>query len=296
MAITPPAQLSGRAGSGAVPLPALFEQARGGPQGSVFALIVGINDYPGTQYDLGAAVADANTVNEALAELRGARPATGWCCATARPAGPAGGGGPGAGATGGSRLARSCSPTPATSASSTRHRGDRHRPTGGVLTDQRAGTPPRPVAGPPNMWLLLATCYAGGFTELLGPGRVLTAAAGANSLRLREPVAQRARTSSTTWCVRVAAGRPARPCRRRSPTPTPASRRATRAAGQSRSTARAAGFAWAPRPRRPQPPTADRAAGQPAARRRPPPRSRKARSASWSCCAAELRRRHSGSG
>jgi hypothetical protein len=31
-------------------------------------------------------------------------------------------------------------------------------------------------------WIGLAACYAGGFTELLGPGRALTAAAGANSL------------------------------------------------------------------------------------------------------------------
>jgi hypothetical protein len=31
-------------------------------------------------------------------------------------------------------------------------------------------------------WLGIAACYGGGFTELLGPGRALTAAAGANSL------------------------------------------------------------------------------------------------------------------
>ena len=33
-----------------------------------------------------------------------------------------------------------------------------------------------------RMWLLLATCFAGGFTELLAPGRVLTGAADAENL------------------------------------------------------------------------------------------------------------------
>ena len=37
------------------------------------------------------------------------------------------------------------------------------------------------------MWFLLATCYAGGFTELLGPGRILTAAADAQSLAYESP-------------------------------------------------------------------------------------------------------------
>jgi hypothetical protein len=33
-----------------------------------------------------------------------------------------------------------------------------------------------------NVWVVMAACYGGGFTELLAPGRVLTAAADANSL------------------------------------------------------------------------------------------------------------------
>ena len=37
------------------------------------------------------------------------------------------------------------------------------------------------------MWLLLATCYAGGFTELLAPGRILTGAADSTSLAYESP-------------------------------------------------------------------------------------------------------------
>jgi hypothetical protein len=52
---------------------------------------------------------------------------------------------------------------------------------GGLITDAELASllAPSPAR---NMWLLLATCYAGGFTEALGPGRILTGAADANSL------------------------------------------------------------------------------------------------------------------
>jgi hypothetical protein len=33
-----------------------------------------------------------------------------------------------------------------------------------------------------NVWIVMAACYGGGFTELMAPGRMLTAAADANSL------------------------------------------------------------------------------------------------------------------
>jgi hypothetical protein len=33
-----------------------------------------------------------------------------------------------------------------------------------------------------DMWIVMAACYGGGFTELMAPGRILTAAADANSL------------------------------------------------------------------------------------------------------------------
>ena len=51
---------------------------------------------------------------------------------------------------------------------------------GGLLTDQELADLLAPARQ--RMWLLLATCYAGGFTEALAPGRVLTGAAGANQL------------------------------------------------------------------------------------------------------------------
>jgi len=185
VAITPPVELTG-ALAPAVPVPALFEQARGsGHQGEVFALIVGLNDYPGTKYDLGAAVADANTVNEALAKFgvpaanrvvlrdgQGRRAQlVGAIQALVQRAGP--------GSTVvfaySGHVRKLDSDTEAIIAAD-----------GGVLTDQQLASLLAPSRAA-NMWLLLATCYAGGFTELLGPGRVLTAAADANSLAYESP-------------------------------------------------------------------------------------------------------------
>ena len=184
VAITPPVELTGEVAP-AVPVPALFEQARGGPQGSVFALVVGINDYAGTEYDLGAAVADANTVNEALAKfgvpagnrvvLRDAQARRPQLVAAVKAlvqrAGP------------GSTIVF------AYSGHVRKLDADTEAivtPEGGVLTDQQLASLLAPSRAA-NMWLLLATCYAGGFTELLGPGRILTGAAGANSLAYESP-------------------------------------------------------------------------------------------------------------
>ncbi|MGH9275709.1 MAG: caspase family protein [Acidimicrobiales bacterium] len=185
VAITPPAQLTG-ALAPAVPVPAPFEQARGsGQQGSVFALIVGINDYPGSQYDLGAAVADANTVNDALAKfgvpagnrvvLRDGQARRDQVVSAVKAlvqrAGP------------GSTVVF------AYSGHVRKLDGDTEAiiaADGRALTDQQLASLLAPSRAT-NMWLLLATCYAGGFTELLGPGRVLTAAADANSLAYESP-------------------------------------------------------------------------------------------------------------
>jgi hypothetical protein len=52
---------------------------------------------------------------------------------------------------------------------------------GGLLRDDELAALLAP-ARPKGMWLLLAACYAGGFTEPLGPGRILTGAADARSL------------------------------------------------------------------------------------------------------------------
>lgn len=185
IAITPPAELTGEVAP-AVPLPALYEQARGSSSsGSVFALVVGINDYPGSQYDLGAAVADANTVNEALARfgvpagnrvvLRDGQARRDQVIAAAkalvRRAGP------------GSTLVFAYSGHVRKVDSDTE---EIITAEGGVLTDQELASLLAPSKAA-NMWLLIAGCYAGGFTELLGPGRILTAAAGANSLAYESP-------------------------------------------------------------------------------------------------------------
>jgi hypothetical protein len=187
VAITPPAPevLTGELAP-VVPAPAPFEQARGGSQsGQVFALIVGINDYPGSKYDLGAAVADANTVNEALTRfgvpaanrvvLRDGQARRAQLVAAVQ------------------ALVRRAGPGTTVVFAYAGHVRKLDYDTeaiiaadGGVLTDQQLASLLAPSRAS-NMWLLLATCYAGGFTELLAPGRILTAAAGPNALAYESP-------------------------------------------------------------------------------------------------------------
>ena len=185
VAITPPAELTGEVAP-AAPLPALYEQARGTrSSGGVFALVVGINDYPGSQYDLGAAVADANTVNEALARfgvpagnrvvLRDGQARRDQVVAATK------------------ALVRRAGPGSTIVFAYSGHVRKLDSDTeaiitaeGGVLTDQQLASLLAPSRAA-NMWLLIAGCYAGGFTELLGPGRILTAAAPANSLAYESP-------------------------------------------------------------------------------------------------------------
>jgi hypothetical protein len=52
---------------------------------------------------------------------------------------------------------------------------------GGTITDRELASWLRPLAAR-NMWITMAACYGGGFTELLAPGRVLTAAAGPDDM------------------------------------------------------------------------------------------------------------------
>lgn len=150
------------------------------PAAGTWAVMIGINDYPGTGHDLRSAVNDADDVNEALARLgvpgdhrllitdRQAtagvvRLAADWLVAHASPdavavffyAG---------------HVRKVSSSTEAIVSSD-----------GDVVTDaDLAGHLAKLQAK--RTWLGIAACYGGGFTELLGPGRALTAAAGANSL------------------------------------------------------------------------------------------------------------------
>jgi hypothetical protein len=187
VAITPPApeMLTGELAP-AVPAPAPFEQASAsGRPGEVFALVVGINDYPGSKHDLGAAVADANTVNDALARfgvpaanrvvLRDGQARHGQLVAAVE------------------ALVRRAGPGTTIVFAYAGHVRKLDHDTeaiiaadGGVLTDQQLANLLAPSRAS-NMWLLLATCYGGGFTELLGPGRILTAAAGPDALAYESP-------------------------------------------------------------------------------------------------------------
>lgn len=165
------------------PLPPALRHpsSSGSPTGvGVWAVIVGINDYPGARNDLRSAVADAADVDEALARygvparqrlvLRDRqataeviRAAAGWLVGHAGPAATAvffyAGHvrkiGPGREAIVGAD--------------------------GRVVTDDELAARLAGLAAG-EMWIGMAACYGGGFTELLRPGRVLTAAAGASEI------------------------------------------------------------------------------------------------------------------
>ena len=68
VAITPPDELVGALGASRSAPPPTFDlvQVPSRPTAQVFALVIGIDDYPGSSADLGAAVADADTVDAAL--------------------------------------------------------------------------------------------------------------------------------------------------------------------------------------------------------------------------------------
>lgn len=168
----------------AAPVP--FEAVRAQPRpGEVFALIIGINDYPGSKHDLGAAVADADVVDEALARfgvppanravLRDGQARRSSIVSAAR------------------SLVATAGPGSTIVFAYAGHVRKLDRDTeaivaadGGLVRDDELAALFAPSTAD-GMWFLLATCYAGGFTELLGPGRILTAAADANSLAYESP-------------------------------------------------------------------------------------------------------------
>lgn len=180
--LPPPKRFDGPA-SPPVPPPAALR--RSGPPGAptgtgVWAVVIGINDYPGSRSDLRSAVADAADVDEALARF--GVPGHQRLVLRDRQAGAA------VIRAAADWLVRNAGPS-ATAvffyAGHVRKLGRVREAIvgadGGVVTDaDLAGR----LAGlrAAETWVGIAGCYSGGFTELLRPGRVLTAAAGPNDL------------------------------------------------------------------------------------------------------------------
>lgn len=149
------------------------------PQSGIWAVIIGIDDYPGSRSDLRSAVADADDMDRALARLgvaadrrlvlrdrqasaENVRLATDWLAAHAAP--------------------------DATAvffyAGHVRKRsGHEHMvlADGSMISDVESGQLLSRVRAREG-WLVMAACYGGGFTEPLRDGWVLTAAADANHL------------------------------------------------------------------------------------------------------------------
>lgn len=160
--------------------PAALRATATGSTGGVWAVLVGIDDYPGSRSDLRASVADVDEVDAALAGygvpadrrlvLRNTQAtaatigdALRWLVAHAA-----------ADATVvlfyAGHVRKVSSGTEAVVAAD-----------GRLLTDAAMASLLRPLASQ-RVWIGMASCYGGGFTELLAPGRILTGAAGANSL------------------------------------------------------------------------------------------------------------------
>ena len=180
----PPAVLDGAVAAPGGPAPT-FAPSRVRADGEVFALLIGIDDYPGRRFDLESAVADMQTVDAALTGfgvpagnrvlLRDGQ-ATGAAVRAAirslvRQGGP--------GATyvlayaGHARLVD-------------RDTQEIVLADGVTMRDRELAALLAP-ATTQRMWLLFATCFAGGFTELLAPGRILTGAAAAGEQAWEDP-------------------------------------------------------------------------------------------------------------
>lgn len=147
---------------------------------TVFGLIIGINDYPGTTSDLEGAVPDAEDMADALAmygvpaanvhtllDADAGTPqindALSWIDEATQPDSTvvifyAG------------HVRKISDQTEAIVAAD-----------GGVLPDWYLAKQLETLPAH-NVWIVMAACYGGGFTELMAPGRILTAAADANSL------------------------------------------------------------------------------------------------------------------
>lgn len=178
----PPVKFEGASVRKVAPPKALSQPKPSGPVATngTWAVMIGVNDYPGSNHDLRAAVPDANDVDAALGRL---------------------------GVPAGNRLVvRDGQATASVIRSSAQWLVDRAGP-GTVAVFFFAGHVRKLSSGTEAMvgsdgntvsdaqlagilrglrssraWIGVAACYGGGFTEVLGPGRVLTAAAPADKL------------------------------------------------------------------------------------------------------------------
>lgn len=149
------------------------------PEGGTWAVMIGINDYPGGRYDLRSAVNDISDVNEALARMGVAgsrrlmirdgqatadviRTAAEWLVAHASPEATA--------------VFFYAGHVRKTSGGEAIVAAD-----GRVVMDRELGEMMSRLRAR-RAWFGIAACYGGGFTELMGPNRILTAAAPANRL------------------------------------------------------------------------------------------------------------------
>ena len=162
-----------------IPTTALTADTGAAPSG-VYALVIGINDYPGTDHDLRSAVADADVMVRSLGRFNvpqsnilelvdgqatSAAIANGinWLVSSAGPDSTA--------VFFYSGHARKLAPTTEAIVGSD----------GVAITDVSLASMFAPLQAP-DAWFVIAACYGGGFDELVQPGRILTAAADSNSL------------------------------------------------------------------------------------------------------------------
>lgn len=172
----PPEQMEGD--TNLQPPPPLL-QSKGSPAaGGTWALVIGVNDYPGTAYDLRSAVNDADDVDRALGVLgvpperrlvlrdgqatrRTMLSSIDWLAAHA-----------GSDAVAvlffAGHVRKLDGDTEAMVGAD-----------GASVTDAELARRLQRMDAR-RMWIGMAACYGGGFTEALAPGRVLTGAAGAN--------------------------------------------------------------------------------------------------------------------
>ncbi len=180
---TAPPQFHGAAPRPVRPPAAINEgsySSQGARQGGTWAVVIGINDYPGSSDDLNSAVNDADDVvqamrilgvsNDRILTLRDGQvsrttllQAVSWLAAHAGPDAVAGffyAGHVRKTAHGNEEIVTS---------------------DGSSVTDNELANALSRVQAT-RSWVAIAACYGAGFDEVLRPGRVLTAAAGRNSL------------------------------------------------------------------------------------------------------------------